>query len=217
MDTLALIFSRNAFFRRQYQLALAAFFLSLIVIGVLIWILLYLISHPPAPFYFAADKAGRLIQETPLTEPVPTETVTAWATEAVQSTFSYDFINYREQLQSAQKYFTNYGWGQYMKTLTASNNLLALTERKMVIIAQLVEPPKVVTGGLLGGAYAWKLEMTWLLTYWLPPFNNTSQFYNPLKVSVIVQRQPLLKSYKGLGILQLIGSLETASTGQQQQ
>ncbi|OGT47755.1 MAG: hypothetical protein A3E83_04950 [Gammaproteobacteria bacterium RIFCSPHIGHO2_12_FULL_41_20] len=213
-DTLALIFARNMFYRRQYQLILGALAISFIIIVILAWILLYLVKYPPTPVYFAADKAGRLIYEEPLTEPIPTQDVLEWAVEAVQATYSYDFINYRAQLQNAQKYFTSYGWIEYMRALTASNNLLALTNRKMVIIAQIAEPPKVVTTGVLGGAHAWKLEMTLLVTYWSPPFSNTSQFYNPLQVSMIIQRQPLLKSYKGLGILQLIGSITASSTTQ---
>lgn len=212
-DALVLIFTRNSFYKRQYRLALGAFVLSLFVIAILISILVYLLTNPQKPLYFAADKVGRLIHEQPLTEPnMSPEAAVSWVIEAVESAYSYDFINFRSQLQNSEKYFTNYGWNQYMKALEASNNLLALNQRKMVVIAKVVEPPKLITAGILGGSYAWKYQMPVLINYWLPPFNNKSHFYNPIEVSIIIQRQPLLKSYQGVGILQLIGSFGASST-----
>ena len=213
-DALVVILSRNEFYKRQYRLLLGTLFLTLLVIGVLTWILIYLIHNPPKPLYFAADKMGRLIEEKSLMQPnMTTQEVTAWVIEGVQSALSYDFVNYRSELQQAQKYFTSYGWQQYMDALNASNNLVALTSRKMVVMAQVVETPKIITEGQLSDSYAWKFQMPVLVTYWLPPFDDKSKFYNPLDVTVIVQRQPLLQSYKGLGILQLIGGLITTQPG----
>src|SRR3990167_2998465 len=213
-DALVVILSRNEFYKRQYRLLLGTLFLTLLVIGVLTWILIYLIHNPPKPLYFAADKMGRLIEEKSLMQPnMTTQEVTAWVIEVVQSALSYDFVNYRSELQQAQKYFTSYGWQQYMDALNASNNLVALTSRKMVVMAQVVETPKIITEGQLSDSYAWKFQMPVLVTYWLPPFDDKSKFYNPLDVTVIVQRQPLLQSYKGLGILQLIGGLITTQPG----
>ena len=125
----------------------------------------------------------------------------------MQTAYSYDFVNYRAELQNAQKYFASYGWQNYMKALSASNNFLALTTRKYVVIAKVVAAPKLLVQGLLSGAYAWKFEMPVLVTYMYPPFTAESQFQNPLIVTVIVQRQDLLQSYQGLGVLQLIANI----------
>lgn len=207
-DALVLVALRNAFYRKKYHLFLGIYFLSILVIIVLFFMLLFLLQHPPKPFYFAADQAGRLIEEVPLQNPnMSTQEVTAWAIEAVQTAYSYDYVNYRAQLQNAQKYFADYGWRNYMKGLTASNNLVGLKDRQMIFIAKVVAPPKLIAEGLLGGAYAWKFEMPVLVTYLMPPYDDKSQFANPLLVTVIIQRKNALESYRGIAIQQMISTL----------
>ena len=216
-DALLMIFERNQFFRRQYLLALGAFAMALLVLLVLTWALIYVVRNPTEPLYFAADKVGRLIKVVPVTQAnMSREDAMKWAINAVEKTYSYDYVNYREQLQYAEKYFTTYGWTNYMSALKASNNLVALKDRKMIIQAKVIGPPKLITEGLLGGAYAWKFEMPMLVTYWLPPYDTqaASTFANALNVSVIIQRQPILQSIDGIGIVQLVASVATAQTTQ---
>ena len=207
-DALVLVQLRNHFYKKKYYLALIAYLLSLLVVGILVCALVYLIRNPTHPLYFVTDRLGRLIQDLPLDTPnMPTNDVAAWAIDAVEGAYSYDHVNYRAELQSVQKYFSDYGWRNYMSSLTASNNLLALTQRKMIIIAKVVSQPKLVTEGLLGGAYAWKFELPVLVTYLTPPYDEKSRFQNPLIVTVVVQRKSILTSYKGLAIIQMIGSI----------
>lgn len=214
-DALVLIFLRNSFYKRLHFLALGALTLSIFVIITLIIALIYLLKNPAHPIYFAADEVGRLIQIIPVNTPnMSTEEVMAWTREAVEAVYSYDYINYRKQLQEAEKYFTTYGWTNYMNALRLSNNLLGLTQRKQILLAQVIAPPKIIGQGLLSGAYAWKFEMPLLVTYTEPPYDNKSQFSNALTASVIVQRQEILKGYKGLGIVQLVFSFATSNTNQ---
>ncbi|EKD70568.1 MAG: hypothetical protein ACD_46C00488G0005 [uncultured bacterium] len=207
------VFERNAFYRRQYLLVLSVFMLSVVVNGILIWMLYYVYRNPTQPIYFAADNIGKLIDVIPVNQPnMSTEEVTRWVTDAVQDIYSYDYVNYRSQLQSDQKYFTAYGWEKYMSALQASNNLVALKQRSMITIGKVVDVPKITTQGILSGAYAWKFQIPVLVTYWLPPFDDKSRFANAYQVTAIVQRQSILQSYKGLGILQLIGGAPTNVT-----
>lgn len=205
-DPVMLVHIRNEFYRKKYQFTMGVYALSLVVIIILISLLTYIIKHPVQPLYFVADDLGRLIKEVPITQPnMSTEEVMAWTVEAVENTYSYDYVNYRAQLQDAQKYFTEFGWRNYLNGLTASNNLLALTQRQMVFVGKVIGKPKLIIESLLGGAYAYKFEMQLLVTYLLPPdFSEAKAFRNPYKVTVIVQRQDLLKSYRGLAIVQLL-------------
>jgi intracellular multiplication protein IcmL len=209
-DAVILVHARNEFYKIKYYLSLGVCALSWVVIALLIVALVFLIQHPVRSLYFVADSSGRLIEDIPVTVPnMPTNEAAAWAIKAVQAAYSYDFVNYRGQLQSAQKYFTDYGWQNYIRGLNASNNLLALAQRKMVVVAQVVDKPKLEAEGMLSGAYAWKFQMPVLVTYLLPPYDDKSRFVNPLSVTVVVQRQKLLQSYKGLGIVQMIGTFVT--------
>jgi len=217
-NALELVFQRNQFYRRQYFLALGAFGLSLIVIMALVGVLVFLKRNPTHPLYFATDTVGRLIPVIGVSQPnMTTEDVTNWAIEAVERTYSFDYVNYHAQFQAAEKYFTNYGWTKYIAALKASNNVVALQERRMIVQAHVVEKPKILAQGLLSGAYAWKFEMPLLVTYWLPPYDDKSKFSNPLTVTLIVQRQPILQSYKGLGIVQMIGSFANTGPAQPQE
>lgn len=207
-DALVLVGLRNEFYRKKFHFILLIYFFSLIVIAILVSVLVYLIRHPAHPMYFVTDKVGRLIQDVPRTSPnMTTDEASLWAIEAVQAAYSYDFVNYRAQLQSAQKYFTGFGWRNYMNSLEESNNLLALSQRKYVIIAKVVDKPKLLVQGILGGAYAWKFQMPLLVTYLYPPFDAKSSFQNPILITVVVQRQSILTSYKGLGVVQMIGAM----------
>lgn len=202
------VFLRNHFYKKKYHSVLGVYFLSFIAVFILAGMLIYLYGHPTEPIFFATDEIGRLMKEIPVSKPnMSNDDVAAWVVDAVESSFSFDFMNYRAQLQDAQKYFTDYGWRTFLSGLTSSNNLTAVTQRKMVIIAKVVQKPKLEVEGLLSGAYAWKFTVPVLVTYLQPPFDNKSSFQNPLAVSVTVQRRKFLESYKGLGVLQMIGTL----------
>jgi intracellular multiplication protein IcmL len=216
-EALALVFSRNTFYKRMHYLTLAAFGLALIVIIFLGSVLTFLLRNPTQPIYFETDNVSRLIKVIPVNTPNMTkEDVIAWTTEAVEAAYSYNFINFRAQLQSAQKYFTNYGWRTYMKELVRSNNLVGIRERKFIGIAKVIDT-KELTEGILSGAYAWKFQMLVYATYLQPPnYDDVTKISNPLVVTSIVQRQPVLQGYKGLGILQMIGDWATRESVQSQ-
>lgn len=218
-DALIAVFSRNAFYKRLHFLALGMLGLVLVVIGILIFVLVYLTKNPSQPLYFATDTVGRLIQITPVDRPNMTQDeLNAWVVEAVQAAYSYDYLNYRAELQGAQKYFSNYGWSKYMQALQASNNLNGIIQRQWIALAKVIDTPKVVTEGMLGGAYAWKFQISLLVTYLRPPaYDMATMRADPLQISVIVQRQPILQSYKGLGIVQMVGSLATDTDSNQMQ
>jgi len=211
-DALVAVITRNTFYRRQCYLAIGALCVSYLVIIFLAYVFYFVWTHPAKPLYFATDKVTRLLEDVPVTTPnMTTQDVINWTVNAVEAAFSYDYVNYRGQLQNAQKYFTDYGWARYMQALERSKNLNALVDRRVIFIAQVIEPPKILTEGLLGGAYAWKMRMRVLWTYWYPPYDDTSKAANPWVMEVIVRRQPLLQSSKGLGIVQLIANIETST------
>ncbi len=215
-NALALIFLRQEFYLQQLRLILGAVLLNLVLIFILVGLLIYFLKHPVHPIYFATDKVGRLMVEPPLNEPnMSYGEVSAWTVNAVQSAYSYDFINYRAQLQGAQKYFTDFGWRQYMKGLQKSDNLLALTEHKMIVIAKVVAPPKLLIQGILADRYAWKFEMPVLVSYYEPPYDDKTKFSNPLLVTVVVERQKLSESDHGLGIVQTIANLAIGTQPQE--
>ncbi len=205
-DALTLIQLRNQFYKRKYHFAFGIYLLCLVAIVILISLLVYLTRNPTRPLYFATDSVGRIMQDIPVTVPgMTTDVVAAWTVDAIEAAYSYNFVNYRSQLQNAQKYFTEYGWRNYMAGLKASNNLLAVTERRMIFVAKAVGKPKLLNEGVLGGAYSWKFQVPLLVNFLEAPYDKPT-FSNAYVVTVVVQRQKLLLSYKGLAIIQMIAA-----------
>jgi intracellular multiplication protein IcmL len=208
---LQVVYLRNDFYKKKFHTLFGMFLLSLFGIGILSSMLVYLIKHPPHPLYFVADPVGRLIQDVSVQEPnMSLDDVTAWAIEAVTTAYTYSYMNYRNELQKTQKYFTTYGWRNYMSGLQASNNLDALTKRKYIQLGAVVQRPQLVVQGHMGSVYAYKFRMPVLVTYWYPPYDDKSKFYNPLMITLTIQRVDLLQSYKGLGIVQMNAELMTS-------
>ncbi len=209
-DPVIQIYLRNEFYKKKFYSVFVIFILNVCGIIVLAWMLDYLIKNPPHPVYFAADSLGRLIKEIPIHEPnMSVEDATAWAIEAVQSAYTYDYKNYRAQLQRAQRYFTDNGWRKYMAGLRASNNLVALTKRSLIQVGTIVQHPELIAQGHMGQAYAYQFRIPVLMTYWYPPYDEKSKIYNPLLVTLVVQRRNVFESYKGLGVAQMNAELLT--------
>ena len=145
---LELILLRNSFYRDNYRRAIIGFLILVVINCLLLGAIVYKISSPPKPQYFATTASGRMINWHPLTDPaVPDSFVTQWAANAVRKAFSLDYIHWRHQLQEASDNFTNYGWKTFLAALKKSNNLTTLTSLKMVSNAKITEPAfKIVPG-----------------------------------------------------------------------
>src|SRR3990167_2172062 len=175
-DALVAVFTRNAFYKRLYYLVLLTFVLSIAVIVILIGTVIFLIKNPTQPLYFASDAIGQLIQDVPVNQPnMSPEALTAWVIEAVQSANSYDYINYRSQLQNAQKYFSYEGWQEYLAALKLSNNLLSVTKLNLILLAKAVGQHQLMKQGVLSGASAWRFKIPVLVTAWSPPYDEKSK------------------------------------------
>jgi hypothetical protein len=220
VDAIVLVHTRNEFYKRKFHWVVGVFFLGFIAIVSLSCMLVYLTRNPIHPLYFITDNAGRIIQDIPIQQPnMSAADVAVWAENAVIDANSYDYANFHAQLQRAQKYFTDYGWRNYMKGLQASNNLEALTKRKLIFLAKISGPPKLNHEGRIGKkqTYAWQFQIPVLITYLLPPYDGLpgkSKFENSYVFTVLVMRQSMLTSYKGLGIVQIVGASQQNATSE---
>src|SRR5262245_6955283 len=114
-DALELIRLRNEFYRDNYRKVIGVLLVTIIIIFILAGILAYLLSHPPAPKYFATDSQGRIIQLTPLDEPnLSQAALLQWANIAAVAAYTYNFVNYRQELQAASEFFTPDGWNAFI-------------------------------------------------------------------------------------------------------
>lgn len=208
-DALELVRLRNNFYRDNYR-RLVGMLLVLILINLcLVGGIIYLLTHRPAPQYFATNADGRITPLYPLSRPVVTPSeLLQWATQAVVDTYTYSFVNYRKELQNASQNFTPDGWKQFQASLQASRNLETVLAKKMVVSAVPTGAPVITDQGILDGRYAWRIRIPLLVTYQ----SSDEQIQQPVNVNILVVRVSNLDTPKGIAIAQFYAS-ESASNG----
>lgn len=201
VDALAVVELRNQFYKNGQRRAVSVLVISLITNGLLLWALIILLLYPPSPKYFPVGINGHILPIIPTDQINQTdESVLEWASQAAVASFSYSFVDYREELQASSGFFTPNGWTQFLNALQASNNLLAVKSKSMVVSAQMISPPTILKKGVLKGTYSWRIDVPTLVTY-----QNDTQYtqqYN--MVSLLVTRVPMINSPRGIGIEQLV-------------
>lgn len=200
-DALTTVALRNAFYKDGHRKMTIALLISILLNFILTALLFYLITHPPAPKYFATSINGRITPLYPLSEPNQSDSaVLQWANQAAIAAFTYNFVNYREELQASSGFFTAEGWSQFLTALEASNNLDAVKAKKLIVSAVATRAPIILQKGILNGKYSWRVQMPILVTY-----QSASEFSQQNNVvTMLITRVSTLNSPRGIGIAQFV-------------
>lgn len=196
-DALELVRLRNTFYRDSYRRVLAVLLIMVLVNIVLAVALFYVISHKPEPKYFATTSDGKITRLYALSSPiVSTAELLQWATVAATAANTYNFVNYRKELQEASQYFTPAGWKEYQRELKGSRNLETVLAKKLTVNAVATGAPIILDQGVVAGRYKWKIQIPILLTY----ESSTTKINQPLLVTMLVTRVSTLETPNGVGI-----------------
>lgn len=200
-DAVEVIRLRNEFYRDSYRKVVGALLICILVVLMLIGALTYMITNPPMPKYFATTTEGRIMPLVPLDRPnLSASALLQWANTAAIAAYTYNFVNYRQALQSASEFFTPEGWQGFMNALQSSNNLNAVIDKKLVVSAVATGAPVILEQGVILGTYTWRVQMPLLITY-----QSASQFsQQAVTVTMLINRVSTLASPLGVGIAQFI-------------
>lgn len=200
-DALTAVTLRNNFYRDGQLKLMVVLLLSVICNFILASTLVYIFTHPPAPKYFATSINGRITPLYPLNEPNQSDSaILQWTNQAAVAAFSYNFVNYRTELQASSGFFTADGWDQFLSALQSSNNLDAVKAKKLIVSAVATKAPVILQKGILNGRYSWRIQMPILVTY-----QSASEFTQQSNVvTVLVTRVSTLNSPRGIGISQFV-------------
>ena len=202
-DAVEIVKLRNDFQRDGHRRVLLGLLISVVLNILLGSSFVYLATHPPAPQYFATTINGRITPLIPLDQPnMPPSTLLQWANSAAIAAYTYNFVNYRQELQSASEFFTPAGWNEFLNALKGSNNLSAVLDKKLVVSAVATGAPIVLDQGVINGTYTWTVQMPMLVTY-QSASNNARQ---NIMVKMIIQRISTLNSARGIGISSFVAS-----------
>jgi intracellular multiplication protein IcmL len=200
-DALTAVSLRNDFYKDSQRKVLLALLVAIVVNIVLAGLLAYIITHPPAPTYFATSINGRITPLYPLDVPNQSDSaVLQWANQAAIAAFTYNFVNYRDELQASSGFFTPEGWDQFLSALQQSNNLDAVKAKKLIVSAVATRAPIILQKGPLNGVYSWRVQMPILVTY-----QSASEFTQQNNVvTMLITRVSTLNSPRGIGISQFV-------------
>jgi len=200
-DALIAVAMRNSFYRDGQRKVMIVLLLSILCNFVMAGILTYVFTHPPEPKYFATSISGRITPLVALNEPNQSDSaVLQWANQAAIAAFSYNFVNYRTELQASSGFFTAEGWDQFLKALDESNNLVAVKAKKLIVSAVATKAPVILQKGLLNGRYSWRVQMPLLVTY-----QSASEFSQQNNVvTILITRVSTLNTPRGIGISQFV-------------
>jgi len=200
-DALTAVTLRNNFYRDGQRKIIVVLLISMLANFALASMLIYLLTHPPAPKYFATTINGRITPLFALDEPNQSDSaVLQWANTAAIAAYTYNFVNYRTELQAASSFFTPEGWAQFLQALQDSNNLDAVKAKKLIVSAVATRAPIILQEGLLNGVYAWRVQMPLLVTY-----QSASEFNQQNNVvTMLITRISTLNSPRGIGISQFV-------------
>ncbi|CEG58041.1 type IVB secretion system apparatus protein IcmL/DotI [Legionella fallonii] len=200
-DALTVVALRNKFYKDSQRKVMFALLMAIVVNLVLGAMLVYIITHPPAPKYFATSINGRITPLFPLDQPNQSDSaVLQWANQAAIAAFTYNFVNYRDELQSSSGFFTPEGWDQFLNALQQSNNLDAVKAKKLIVSAVATRAPIILQKGVLNGNFSWRVQMPILVTY-----QSASEFTQQNNVvTMLITRVSTLNSPRGIGISQFV-------------
>lgn len=198
-----LVMLRDKFYRDGFHRIVLAFILSIASNVILVAMIAYIWSNPPPPRYFPVSDTGRITRIQPLDKPkeFSTEsTILQWATRSAIASYTFNYVNFMQELQAASIFFTPKGWDNFLDALISSNNLEAVKVRKFIVSSEAYGVPKVLRHGVIRGRYTWEISLQLLVT-----FRNEEQFnQQKLKILMKVQRISSLNSPRGIGIDQFV-------------
>jgi len=211
-DALTTVTLRNTFYRDGQRKMMLMLLVSLIANGLMTFLLVYVMTHPPEPKYFATSIDGRITPLFALNEPNQSDSaVLQWANQAAVAAFTYNFVNYRTELQASSGFFTSEGWTQFLTALEESNNLDAVRVKKLIVSAVATSAPIILQKGVLNGRYSWRVQMPMLVTY-----QSASEFSQQRNVvTILISRISTLNSPRGIGISQFVVGPEASGAAAQ--
>ncbi len=137
------VLERNHWYRDRYIVQIRITALLILLCVLLALILAWVVSHPTQPKYFATTTSGELIPLVPLDKPNTTNDILLnWTARVVRRAYTYDAVNYREQLARLEPFFTDKGYEGFLAALNASGNIAAVTEKRLIASA-------IVNGGVI--------------------------------------------------------------------
>jgi intracellular multiplication protein IcmL len=114
------------------------------------------VAHPPVKYF--TTESGRVTPVIPLDQPgFSMSDVAAFGADTIRQSFTLDFVHYRDQMTQLGERYSEQGFKDYYKALTASNVLKSVKDQRMNLSVE-VGPGVIRSKGRLGDRYIWEFQ-----------------------------------------------------------
>lgn len=182
------------------NLFLISISLGVALIVSIIVILMLTAFNKPKERYFALDNDLRVIELIPTQQPMLTdEKIIRWTNEIVNKINTLSFTNWRGQLQSYSKYFTNKSFEDFIMQLKDTGNLELIRTKRLNTIVMLTGTSKITKKGIdpSTGKYVWQVETPFTINY---EGSNGVEATQRLLAVTMITRVPTLQVPVGIQI-----------------
>lgn len=189
-------------YRSQYVRMTKAVFVVLGILFLSFLLNLFLLFKEPPTRFFATSNDLRVVELTPLDDPLVTDVgLSNWVAEVVSETFSYSFVEWREKFVEIRQHYTDQSYKNLLLAIRESGNLDMVRKNRLVSKAG-VDPSRVIitNRGLLNGKQTWRLEVPLNVTYESSEGTTNRQ---ELMGMVVVQRVSVVEHPRGVKIIQM--------------
>lgn len=186
----------NSFYREHHHHGLLVLMIMLVLMIIFITVVLFQMFHRPLPSFSAQTPTNQRMELTAYTEPnLLPDTILRWSSKAATLAYTFDFVNYKQQLLAARPYFTEAGWQDYLRSI---ESLINTVIKNQLFINGVVSGPPVISnqGPLANLGYTWRVQLPFLVTYQSANTPVKRKFF----VIITIVRVPTSVNPQGIGI-----------------
>lgn len=190
----------NDFYRKHYHQAIYLLMLLLLLIVLIMALVMYQLFHRPLPSFTALDPDQKNMKLTPFTEPnLLPDTIIRWASKAAILAYSFDWVNYDNEISQVRPFFTNGGWDSFLRSI---NNVIKSVVQGQLFVNGIVNGTPVISnqGPLPSKGQVWRVQIPFLVTY--QSANNISK--RNFLVTLTIVRISTAINPQGVGIDQFV-------------
>lgn len=190
---------RNIFLYSTYRKVNTILFLLILLNMIAAASLLYFAFKDVPPRYIPLNEKNQVIEEQSLSNPSGFEDsdIFAFSMDSIRAINVYDYINYKEQLQSGMEYFTNSGWDNYVQGFSGSATLNTVKRKHFVVTVQPTGSPEISRQGVINSVYKWQVKQPVEIKYFSA---GSSKLYQEGVVTMLITRRAVTESSYGMGI-----------------
>lgn len=156
--------------------------------------------------YVYADANGKISTLTAMNMPNMSDSeISNWIINALSNSLSFDYVQYRKQIQDSQQYFTPNGFVGFEKMLQTSHLLNEIIDQHLIMKSTILKAPNLTSSGDEGGVFVWhfSVPMSIELNMKSGQNNTINSSQKSVIVNVTIERLPETLQASAVGIARI--------------